>query len=161
MIFLKCHFLLGLVGMYVESFMEIALCVLEFWHLVQNGPLPQTLGANRSQSGRSMHNLNEPFCLLTIEILCNNLRDFWSRNGGLLSMNVFWTHPPVGGAITGQCDNCEAEIHLWHPGSVCGKFRWCRGNGSYSFAVHKLAGTDTRTHTRTHTRTRTRTRVKT
>ena len=36
---LKWHFFLSLVGMYVQNIMEIALCVLEFRHLVQNGAL--------------------------------------------------------------------------------------------------------------------------
>ena len=54
--------------MCVQNFMEIALCVLEFGHLVQNGPLPQTLEAGHSQSGRSMKNLKYPF-------LSNGYRD--------------------------------------------------------------------------------------
>ena len=78
---LKWHFCLSLVGMYVQNIMEIALCVLEFRHLVQNGALQQTLEGNRSQFGRSVKNLNEAFCLLAIEILCNDLRDFWNKNG--------------------------------------------------------------------------------
>ena len=73
---LKWHVFLGPVGMYVQSFMELALCVLEFRHVVQNGALPQTLEANRSQSGRSMNNLKETFCLQAIEILFTDLRDF-------------------------------------------------------------------------------------
>ena len=103
---LKWHFFLSLVGMYVQKIMEIALCVLEFRLLVQNGAPQQILEGNRSQSGRSMKNLKDAFCLLAIEILCANLRDFWTENGGALSRNVFWTNPPAGGAITDQCEKC-------------------------------------------------------
>ena len=74
------HCCLCLVGMYVQHFMEIALCVLEFRHLVQNGALPKTLEANRSQLGRSMKNLKDLFRLLAIEIPCTYLRDFWTKN---------------------------------------------------------------------------------
>ena len=40
----------------------------------------QTLAANGSQSGRSMHNLKDPFRLLPMEMLCTYLDDFWSKN---------------------------------------------------------------------------------
>ena len=88
----------------MQNFMEIALCVLEFRYLVQNRALLQTLEANRSQSGRSMKNLKDHFYLVAIEILFTDLRDFWTKNGGALSRNVFWTNPPGGGAITDQCE---------------------------------------------------------
>ena len=45
--------------MCVQNIMEIALCVHEFRHLVQNGALPQTLESNRNQWGRSMTNLKK------------------------------------------------------------------------------------------------------
>ena len=92
-----------------KKIMEIALCVLEFRLLVQNGAPQQILEGNRSQSGRSMKNLKDAFCLLAIEILCANLRDFWTENGGALSRNVFWTNPPAGGAVTGPSDKKWSE----------------------------------------------------
>ena len=61
--------------MYVHNFMDIALCVPEFRYLIQSGALPQTLEANRSQSGKSMKNLKDPFRLLAIEILCTDLHE--------------------------------------------------------------------------------------
>ena len=105
--------------------MEIALCVLEFRHLIQSGALPQNLEANCSQWGRSMKNLKDPFRLLAIEILCTDLRDFWTKIGGVLSKNVFWTNPPVGGAVTGPSDKKGPEVLLRHLGSVRAKFRNC------------------------------------
>ena len=106
----------------MQNFMEIALCVLEFRHLIQSGALPQTLEANCSQSGRNMKNLKDPVHLLALEMLCNNLRVFWTKIGGVLAKNVFWTNPPVGGAVTGPSDKKGPEVHLWHPGSVHGQF---------------------------------------
>ena len=101
-----------------------------------------------------MHNLKDLFCLVLIEILCTNLRDFWSKNGGLLSINVFWTHPPAGGAITGQCDNSGSEVQLWHPGSVHVKFRWCHSWQRFLEFCCPQTRSDTRTDTRMHGRTR-------
>ena len=103
--------------------MEIALCVLEFRHLIQSGALPQNLEANCSQWGRSMKNLKDPFRLLAIEILCTDLRDFWTKIGGVLSQNVFWTNLPVGGAVTGPSDEKGPEVLLRHLGSVRAKLR--------------------------------------
>ena len=68
------------------------------------------MGANRSQSGRSMHNLKDPFRLLPIEILCTDVRDFWTKNVGVLSINVCWTHPPGGGARRVACEKCWVEV---------------------------------------------------
>ena len=68
------------------------------------------MGANRSQSGRSRHNLKDPFRVLPIEILCTKLRELWTKNGGVLSINVFWTHPPHGGARRAACEKCWAEV---------------------------------------------------
>ena len=90
----------------------------------------QTLGGNRRQSGRSMRNLKDPLHLLAVEMVCSKERDFWSKNGWLVTRNVFWTFAPAGGAIRGECHNCAAEAHLWHPGIVCGECRCCRGEGS-------------------------------
>ena len=61
----------------------------------------QTLEANHRQCGRSMPNL---------------------ENCRLLSKNVFWTNPPVGGAVTGPCDKKRSEVVLLHLGSVRAKF---------------------------------------
>ena len=77
-----------------------------------------------------MHNLKDPFRLLPMEMLCTYLDDFWSKNVGVLSINVFWTHPPAGGAITGQCEKLRSEVHLWHRGSVRAKFHCNRTNGA-------------------------------
>ena len=86
---MKWHFFLSLVGMSVHNVIEIALCVLEFRHVIQSGALPQTLEANCTQSERSMENLKDPFRLLAIEILGTESRDLWTIIGGVLSKNVF------------------------------------------------------------------------
>ena len=90
----------------------------------------QTLGANRSQSGRSRHNLKDPFRVLPIEILCTKLRELWTKNGGVLSINVFWTHPPHGGARRAACEKCWAEVLNCYPGNVCAKCGFDRANGA-------------------------------
>ena len=48
------HLFLDLVGMCVQSFTEIASCVHDLRHFVQNWPILQTLEANLSQSGWNM-----------------------------------------------------------------------------------------------------------
>ena len=68
----------------MHTFMEIALCVPEFRHLIKSGALPQTLKANRSQLGRSIRNVKDRFRLPAIEILCTDLRDFLTKIGGVL-----------------------------------------------------------------------------
>ena len=45
---------------------------------------------------------------MAIEIPCADLRDFWTRNGGVLSRNVFWINQPVGGAVRGPCEKSGA-----------------------------------------------------
>ena len=77
-----------------------------------------------------MHNLKDPFCLLPIEILCINLRNLWTKNGGELSINVFWTHPPHGGARRATCEKRWVEVLNCYPGNVCAKFGCDRVNGA-------------------------------
>ena len=77
-----------------------------------------------------MKNLKYPFCLLAIEILCTDLHDFWTKNRGALSRNVFWTNPPAGGAVTGPSDKKRSEVLLRHLGIVRAKFRTNRTNGA-------------------------------
>ena len=55
---------------------------------------------------------------------------FRIKIGGVLSKNVFWTIPPVGGAVTGPCDKKRSEVLLRHLGSVRAKFRTNRTNGA-------------------------------
>ena len=69
-----------IVGMCVQNVMKIAVCVLEFRHLLQNGALTQTLEGNCNQSGRSMENLKDPFCLMAIEILCADLSEKFRKH---------------------------------------------------------------------------------
>ena len=77
-----------------------------------------------------MHNQKDPFCLLPLEILCTDLGDFWSKNGGVLSINVFWTHPPHGGARRAACEKCWVEVLNCYPGNVCAKFGCDRADGA-------------------------------
>ena len=56
-----------------------------------------------------------------IEILCTDLRDLWTKIGGVQSKNVFWTNPAVGGAVTGPSDEKRSEVRLLHLGSVRAK----------------------------------------
>ena len=114
----------------MHNFTEISLYVPEYRHLIQSGALSQTLEANCSQSGWSMKNPKDPFCLLAIEILCTDLCDFWTKNGGVLSKNVFWTIPPGGGAVTSPSDKKRSEVLLRHLGSVRAKFHCNRTNGA-------------------------------
>ena len=67
--------------------------------------------------------------LMAMEILCADLRDLGTNIGGVLSKNVFWTNPPVGGAVTGPSDKKGPEVLLRHLGSVRAKFR-NRTNGA-------------------------------
>ena len=76
-----------------------------------------------------MKNLKDPFRLLAIEILHTDLRDLWTRIAGALSKNVFWTNPPVGGAVTGPSDKKGPEVLLRQLGSLRAKFR-NRTNGA-------------------------------
>ena len=66
---------------------------------------------------------------MTIEIVCNNLQDFLTESGGVISKNVFFKSRPPGGAITGRSGNFGAEVHPWYPESVCAKFGIDRVNG--------------------------------
>ena len=59
---------------------------------------------------------------MTIEILCNNLQDFWTEYGAVISKNVFSKSRRPGGALTGRSGNFGAEVHRLYPGSVCAKF---------------------------------------
>ena len=122
----------------MHNVIEIALCVLEFRHVIQSGALPQTLEGNCSQSGRSMKSLKDPFRLLAVEILGTDSRVFWAIIGGVLSKNVFWTNPPVGGAVTGPSDEKRSEVLLLHLGSVCAKF-----GGIRTDSAGDLLSTDT------------------
>ena len=67
---------------------------------------------------------------MTIEIVCNDLQDFWTESGAVISKNVFYKSCPPGGAITGRSGNFGAEDFRWHPGSVCAKFSMDRVNGA-------------------------------
>ena len=73
----------------------------------------------------------EPILLehMTIEIVCNDLHDFWTKSGAVISKNVFYKSRPPGGAITGRSGKFGAEVHLWYPESVCAKFGIDRVNG--------------------------------
>ena len=48
---------------------------------------------------------------MTIEILCNNLQDFWTESGAVTYKNVFSKSRPPGGAITGHSGKFGAEVH--------------------------------------------------
>ena len=76
-----------------------------------------------------MKNRKDPFRLLAIEILGTDSRDLWTIIGGVLSKNVFWTNPPVGGAVTGPSDKKGPEVLLRQLGSLRAKFR-NRTNGA-------------------------------
>ena len=77
-----------------------------------------------------MHNLKDTFYLLPIEILCIYLRALWTKNGGVLSINVFWTHPPHGGARRAACKKGWVEVLNCYPGNVCTQFGCDRSNGA-------------------------------
>ena len=66
---------------------------------------------------------------MTIDIVCNNLQDFWTEYGAVISKNVFCTSRPPGGAIRGHSEKCGSEVNRWYPGSVCAKFGIDRVNG--------------------------------
>ena len=66
---------------------------------------------------------------MTIGIVCNDLQDFWTESGAVISKNVFYKGLPPGGAITGHSGNFGAEVHLWYPESICAKFGIDRVNG--------------------------------
>ena len=117
-------------GMCLQNFTEIACCVHDLRHFVQNGALLQTLEDIFSQSGWNIRNLKDPFRLMTIEILCTDLRDFGTKSVGVLSKNVFCTNRPPGGAITGPCEKFGAEVLLWYPGNVCAQFGCEQANGA-------------------------------
>ena len=67
---------------------------------------------------------------MTVEILSTDLRDFWTKSVGVLSKNMFCKYRPHGGARTGPCEKCGAEVQKWHPGSVCAQFGSDRANGA-------------------------------
>ena len=90
---------------------------------------------------------------MTIEILCADLRDVWAKFVGVMERNVFCKNRPHGGAIPGLSRNFEAEVHCWHPRSVCAKFRSNRTSGSGDYAFTDFL-TDTHTDGHTHGRTR-------
>ena len=66
---------------------------------------------------------------MTIEIVCNDLQDFWTESGAVISKNVFYKSGPPGGAITGHSGKCRSEVNLWYPESVWAKFDIDRVNG--------------------------------
>ena len=117
--------------MCLPNFLQIALCVLQFSHFVGNRAVLQTLVGNHSQSGRTMHTLKHPLCFMAIEILGPNLCEYWTKSVGLLSKNVFWTHPHAGGAVTDPHNKSRVEFHLLHLGSVCAPFCCQRANGAW------------------------------
>ena len=49
---------------------------------------------------------------------------------GMLSINVFWTHPPHGGARRAPCEKCWLEVLNCYAGNVCAKFGCDGGNGA-------------------------------
>ena len=67
---------------------------------------------------------------MTLEILCNDLRDFRAKSVGAVSKNVFCKNRPHGGARGGPCEKAGLEVVICHPRSVCAKFGIDRGNGS-------------------------------
>ena len=67
---------------------------------------------------------------MSVEILPTDLRDFWTKSVGVLSKNVFCKYWPHGGARTGPCEKCGAEVLKWHPESVCAKYGRDRANGA-------------------------------
>ena len=67
---------------------------------------------------------------MTIEILCADLRDVWAKFVGVTERNVFCKNRPHGGAILGLSRKCGAEVHCWHPRSVCAQFRSNRTSGA-------------------------------
>ena len=67
---------------------------------------------------------------MSVEILSTDLRDFWTKSVGVLSKNGVFKYWPHGGARTGPCVKCGAEVQKWHPGSVCAQFGSDRPNGA-------------------------------
>ena len=49
---------------------------------------------------------------MTIEIVCNDLHDFWTKSGAVISKNAFYKSWPPGGAIRG------------HSGKLVGQCEW-------------------------------------
>ena len=76
--------------------------------------------------------------------MCADLRDVWAKFVGVTERNVFCKNRPHGGARPGLSRKFEAEVHCWHPRSVCAKFRSNRTSGAGDYAF-----TDGLTHTRT------------
>ena len=58
---------------------------------------------------------------MTIEIVCNDLQDFWTESGAVISKNAFYKSWPPGGAIRGHSGKFGAEFHRWYAGSICAK----------------------------------------
>ena len=54
-----------------------------------------------------MKNLKDPFRLMATDLLRADLRDLWTKTGGVLSRNVFG----------------QIQVLLRHLGSVCAQFR--------------------------------------
>ena len=68
--------------------------------------------------------------ITTVEILSTtDWHQFWTKSVGAVAENVFCENQPHGGATTGLCEKCGAEVQRCHPGSVCAKFDCDQANG--------------------------------
>ena len=67
---------------------------------------------------------------MTIEIMCTDWCEIWIKFEAVTSNNVFGISRPPGGAATGLCEKCGAEVQNCHAGSVCAKLERDRTNGA-------------------------------
>ena len=66
---------------------------------------------------------------MTLEILCTDLHEFWIKSVGVMLEKKKRRKWPHGGATTGLCEKCRAEVLNWRPWSVCVECGCDRANG--------------------------------
>ena len=106
----------------------------------------QTLGANRSQSGRSIHNLTE-----TLLFTGHRGTVYWFA----WFLDQKWRSTVHKCVLDTSCWWCYNRpmwiVHLWHPVNVHAEFRCRRANAACAFLCTNLARTDARMHAQTRT----------